>query len=112
MADITSTPMVNAIVATAKDLPDLVNKLAAADPKMAQQITGQSLIASKSPPVVALAAVVTWASAKFGLGWDSDFCTFVAFGVVFVASYVMRYFSRNPISGLFTRTKTAPTGPS
>lgn len=99
------------IVADAKNVPDLIAKAQKVDPQLAQQLTGKSLFSSRSPPGIAIAAVFTWLSTKYGFGWDSstvDMLTLVA-GVV--AAYGMRALTSAPIASLF-RTPTAPIPPS
>lgn len=108
MADITATPMVNAAVSTAKDLPDLVDKLNRIDPAMAQQITGKALIASKTPWGVVAAGAVAYISSRYGLGWSENVTDLVAGGFVLVASYGMRYLSSHPITSLFKRSTAIP----
>lgn len=108
MTDITATPAVNAVVAEAKSLPDLVDKLGALDPALAQQITGKALIASKTPWGVLAVAGVALISARFGLGWDQNTVELIAGGGVLIGAFAMRYFSSHPITSLFKRRTAAP----
>ncbi len=103
---LTATTMVNSAVAGAKDLPDLVKRLDAVDPSAAQAITGKALIASRTPWGVLATMLVTWASAKYGLGWDADTCTLVAGAGAFIGSYAMRYVTTGPIRTLVTTPTT------
>lgn len=109
---LTNTPAVNAAVNGARDLPDLVNKLSAVDPALAQQITGKALIASKSVYGTVIAAGLTWAVTKYGLNWDANLVDAVSGVVVLVASAVLRKFSTVPITSFFVSRKTAPPATS
>lgn len=107
MAQLTSTAAVNAAVGAAKDLPDLTAKLAAIDPTLAQQITGQALVTAKGPLGVLLTTGIAYEVAKLGLGWSQGFDEAVAGAVLLAAAYVARYLTTHPISGLL-RPKVAP----
>jgi hypothetical protein len=75
---------------------------------LADQITGKSLVASKTPIVTLLVTAAAWASTKWGLGWSDAVDEAVAGFALLVASYVMRYVSTLPITGLFQK-QSAPT---
>ena len=97
------SPAVSDAVAAAKDLPDLVNKLQAADPALAQQIEGKALAASTTPIGTFLVPAVVWLASHYGLGWDATTCSWIAGGLVLIGTYVMRYVTTSPIAGIFTK---------
>lgn len=94
-------PTADEIVGQAKSLPHLIELAKAADPALAEQLTGKALIASKSVWGPAASMVVSWAVAKWGLGWDSDTCSAVAGGVALFASAAARALTSGPITGIF-----------
>jgi hypothetical protein len=95
-------------IAAAKDVPSLLAGLQAINSPLADQITGKSLVASKTPIVTLLVTAAAWASTKWGLGWSDAVDEAVAGFALLVASYVMRYVSTLPITGLFQK-QSAPT---
>lgn len=103
-----TTPAVNSAIAAAKDLPDLVQKLQTASPQLAQQIEGMPLIYSKTPVGTLAVAAVTWAAAKWGLGWDATTCDLVAGAGLLIGSYFMRWLTTSPISGWFSKGTVTP----
>lgn len=103
--------MRDALIASARNIPDLIAKAQTADPQLAEQLIGKSLFASKSPPAIALAAVLTWASTKYGLGWDSSTVDTITLVVGVVAAYGMRYLTHTPITSLVV-PPAAPPVPS
>lgn len=92
----------NAIIAQARDLPELIEKAKAVDPKLAESLTSKGLLASKSTwgPVASLA--VSWVVTKYALGWDSNTCELVSGAIVLAVSAVLRALTRSPIGGLFS----------
>jgi hypothetical protein len=97
-------PIVNAAVAEAKNLPDLVNKLNAADPALAQQLTGKSLLASKTPYGVMVSGLVAYLVGRWALGWDQQMDELVS-GIIVLAgsavgSIIMRLVTKAPITSL------------
>ena len=68
----------NADIAQARDLPALIEKAEAVDPKLAESLTSKGLPASKSTwgPVASLA--ISWVVTKYALGWDSNTCELVS----------------------------------
>ncbi len=101
-----TTPTVNSTVLSAKNLPDLVNKLQEVDPQLAEQLEGKALVSSKTPIGTFLVPAVVWVAAHYGLGWDVTICTYVAGALVLVGTYVMRYITTSPIAGLFHKGAT------
>ena len=99
----TTASKVNAAVATARDLPDMVAKISRVDPALAEQISGKSLIAAKSPWGTLAAGGVSWLVAKYGLGWDETMVNLVAGVGVLVGAYIMRMITTSPISGWFRK---------
>lgn len=91
-------------VAAAQSVPDLVNKLQAADPALAQQLEGKALLASKTPWGTLACAGVAYAAAKWGLHWDETTVDLVAGGGLVVGAYLMRAVTASPIAG-FIRHK-------
>ena len=99
------------LVRDARSVPDLIAKAKTVDPALAEQLTGKALFTSKSPPGIAIAAVIAWASTKYGFGWDEatvDMLTLVS-GVV--AAYAMRAITSAPIASLFSKP-TVPIQPT
>ncbi len=94
---------INDAVATAKNLPDLIQKAHDIDPSLAAAISGKALIASKTPWGTLLAAGVSYLAAKKGLGWDEATCELVAGAGVLVGAYLMRWISPERITGFFTK---------
>ncbi len=94
-------------ISQAKNLPQLIAFLSAADPKLADAIKGKSLIASKSPWGTLAVTVVSWAAAHWGLGWSDDTCNLVAGAGVVLGSYAMRYITRAQITGFVKPTPPA-----
>src|SRR5581483_899173 len=100
-APVARDPVVNAAVADAKSLPELVTKLNTVDPALAQSIEGKALVASRTPWGVVIGFGVAWAASKYGLGWDADLCALVSGVAVLAAGYVMRLVTAGPIRGWF-----------
>jgi hypothetical protein len=116
-----TTPTVNAAISAARDLPDLVNRLQEADPGLASQLEGTTLLASKSPLGTVIGLGVGWAVAHFGLAcsaatvavsgcWSQntiDITTGVLCVVgTAVGAYVMRMFTKTPIAGIVSKAAT------
>ena len=89
-------------IADAKDLPSLINNVSAVDPALAASLTGKALLASKSPWGSLAGGIVGWLVSHYGLGWDQATCDLVAGACVLAASYVMRYITAAPITGVVT----------
>lgn len=106
----TKATLETSAIKAAQDLPDLLAKLQAVDSPLADQITGKSLVASKTPVVTLLVTGIAWVSAKYGLGWDESTDTAIAGAALLVASYVMRFISTTPITGLFKAKPVIATG--
>jgi hypothetical protein len=98
-----ATVPVTAAISAARDLPDLVNKLQAADPQLAEQLEGKSLVASKTPLGTFVVPAVVWVSAHYALGWDATTCSMIAGALVLIGTYAMRYVTTSPIAGLFSK---------
>jgi hypothetical protein len=96
-------------IKAAQDLPDLLAKLQAVDSPLADQITGKSLVSSKTPVVTLLVTGIAWVSARYGLGWDESTDTAIAGAALLAASYAMRFVSTTPITGLFAPKSGATT---
>jgi hypothetical protein len=94
-------------IEAAKNLPDLISRASAVDPDLAAKFTGSALIASRSPWGTLAGGIVTWAVARWGLGWDQSTCDLVAGAGVLVASYLMRYVTEHPITGIFRKATVA-----
>lgn len=107
MTVLSLTPLVNAAVARAQSLPGLVAELRQIDPALAGQLTGKTLLASRSPWGTLAAGLVGYVSARYGLGFDETTTGLVAGASVLVGSYAMRLLTRQPITGIVA----APVGP-
>lgn len=103
---------VNDAIATARNLPDLIAKARVLDPGLATVLSGEALIASKTPWGVLLTAGVSYAAAKYGLGWDQTTDELVAGLGVLAGAYLMRYISPGRITGLLAKTPTSSTATS
>ena len=101
------TKAVDAAVAAAKDLPDLVHKLDKVAPDLAQQLTGKALLASKTPWGTLLTALIAYAAAKYGLGWDQSTDELVAGVGLLIGAYAMRWVTTSPISGILRKALPA-----
>lgn len=101
--------LVNKAVAAAADLPDLVNRLSAVDPALAQSFQAKALSASKSVYFPLVVGGITMLASHYALGYSSDFVQLAAGGLIVAActatSAVVRVFTRSPIGGFFTSKK-------
>ena len=104
MPTITATAAVNEAIAAAKSLPELI---AIAPPELATQLETKPLLYSKSPPAVALALILSWASTKYALGWDANTCALISGLVAMAAAYAMRAITSKPIAGIVSSPATA-----
>ena len=109
---LTATPAVNQAIAAAHDLPSLISELNAVDPALATQIEGKALIASKTPWGTLAAAVVAWAAARYGLGWDADTDALVAGLGLVAGSFAMRAITTSPIAGWFAKAPAVAPSPA
>jgi hypothetical protein len=100
-------PNRDAAIRAAQSLPELVENLRAVDPALAQQITGKTLIASKSPWGTFAVAAVAYLSSKYGLGWSEGVDELVAGGGILLGAYLMRLVTSAPIAGIFRRPPSA-----
>lgn len=104
----TQPATVNEAVAAARTLPDLVTKLNAVDPALAQQIEGKALLASKTPWGTLAATAVAYLATKYSLHWDQGTCELVAGAALLIGAYIMRAISAGgPITSLFAKATTA-----
>lgn len=106
---IVTTAAVDNAVASARSLPDLVNKVAIIDPSLADALSSKALIASKTPWGTLAGGIIMWGAAKFALGWSPEFCTLVGGAGVLIASYAMRTISSSRIGGVFSARPAAST---
>lgn len=97
MTALCATPMVNAAIARARSLPELIASL---PPSMAVQLETKPLLLSRSPPAVLLATGIAWVSTKYGLGWDDTLDSLIAGGVLLLVGYLMRMVTRQPTAGI------------
>lgn len=88
-------------VATARDLPDLIQKASALDPDLAAKFTGKSLLASKTFYGSILVIVVTEVARRYSLGWDPTTVDIVAGAIDLAALSALRAMSEHPITGWF-----------
>lgn len=110
----------NALIEDAKGLPDLIEKAKVADPQLADFLLGKSLIASKTPWGVLAGSGIGFLATHYGLAcaansvatncWTPEDINlaggFAAMAGAFIGSYIMRYVTSAPISGLFSRGTT------
>ena len=85
MPVLSSTAAVNAAIATAKSLPNLIANLYALDPALATQLESKTLLASKTPWGTLTAGVVAWVSSRY-----------------------MRALTKQPIAGVLTSPLPEP----
>ena len=115
MVTLTPTPAANAAVKAAQDVPQLIAGLNQINPGWVQQLLGKSLISTTSTPVTVVAAIIGWAVPHYGLAcgavatagcWSADTVNTVStlggLLVGAIASYVMRYRAKAPVSGILT----------
>lgn len=108
--------LINDAVKAAQDMPHLVAMLQTADPTLAQQIEGKSLVASKTPWGTLVCSAVAFFATKYGLActaavttncWSNDTVDLVgglaAMGGALVGSYIMRSITSAPITGVLTK---------
>lgn len=67
--------------------------------------TGKALIASRSPWGTFAGAGITWLVTHYGFGWDQAMSNLLAGAAVVVASYGMRYITKEPITGILEATR-------
>jgi hypothetical protein len=105
------TPLRNNLIRQARSVPDLIQKAERVDPDFATLLAGKALVSTRSPAGVAIAAVVTWAAGKYGLGWDASTVDTVTLVVLVVAAYAMRLITYAPISGIVRPAERMPVPP-
>lgn len=99
-----ASPQIDSAVRAAQSLPDLVTKLELVDPSLAARVAGQVQV----PWGRLLVGAVTYASAKWGLGWDQTVDEVVAAGALVVGGYVVSW-GRSAFAALAQRVSKAPT---
>lgn len=95
------------VVASAQSLPDLIQKASVSDPALASMFTGKALIASKTPWGTLAGGIVAYVAGRYGFQWDQATCDLVAGAGVLLASFVMRYISPLPVTGILTAATPA-----
>lgn len=108
MPTLTDTPIVNAAISQARNLPALISNLRQADPALAVQLESKPLLFAKSPPAVLLATGIAWASARYGMGWDETTCSLVSGVILTLVAYGMRYITKQPTVGIITTPAGTP----
>ena len=88
------------VVASARDLPDLIKKASVADPDLAAKFTGKALLASKTVWGTLATMAVSWAVTKYGLNWDAETSAEVSGALVMLATTLLRCISDGPITGV------------
>jgi len=73
-----------------------------------EELRGKALIASKSPWGTLAGGVIGWIVARYGLDWDTETSGIVAGLAVLGAAYVMRYFTKEPITGVLEEPEQPP----
>jgi hypothetical protein len=104
---ITVSNATNAAVKAAQDVPDLLNKLNAVDPGLAQQLNGKGLLASRTAWGAVLVPVITYLAGKY-FGWSSDTTLDVLGVLMAVGGVAARLVTKAPIAGLLTPPPPAP----
>lgn len=97
----------NKAIAAAQDVPTLIKGLQAANPALAEQLTGKPLLASRTPWGTLAVAGVSWLASRYGLGWDDTTCAVVAGAGVLAGAYAMRAITTSPIAGWFAAKPAA-----
>lgn len=107
---------------SARNFQDFLEKATAIAPDVAKQFTGKALIASKTPWGTIAGGLVAWLAAKYGLTctaavtattgcWTPETINIVSGIAVlagtFIMSYVMRYISPLPVTGILTSATPA-----
>jgi hypothetical protein len=92
--------IIDEAVAEARSLPDLINRLEQLDPALALQLTGKALIYAKTPWGALASGIIGFLVAHYSLGFDPATTNFVAGLSVLVGSYIMRYITSVPITGI------------
>ncbi len=105
MPALSATPLVNAVIARARSLPELIASL---PPGLAQQLISKPLLASRSPPAVLLATGLAWVSTRYGLGWDDNTDALIAGTVLLGVAYLMRRLTKQPIAGVVSTPPGTP----
>lgn len=100
-----ATPQTNGAVSRSSTLLELVANLRTADPALAQQIEGKSLLASRTPWGTLLAGIIAWGAAHYGLNLSPDAQVELAGLGVVIGSYAMRYVTAAPISSIVSGQK-------
>lgn len=108
MRALSDTKAVNDAIAAARGLPGLIARFRAIDPAYALQLQGKVLWRSRSPAGTLLVAVLAWASARYGFGWNADTVNLVAAAGVLAGGYAMRLLTRQPIVGLLRVPQGTP----
>jgi hypothetical protein len=97
-----SAALQNRIVADARSMPDLIAAAKAADPALAEQLTGKALLYSRTVWGTPIVMLITWGASRYGLGWDVETCSAVAGAITWCAVVALRYVTRAPIAGIVT----------
>ena len=105
MPALSATPMVNAAIARARTLPELIASL---PPSLAAQLETKPLLLSKSPPGVLIASVIAWVSTRYGIGWDDTTCSLITGVVLLLAGYALRAITRQPVAGIVSTPAGTP----
>jgi hypothetical protein len=108
MPNLTASGPVNAAIRAAQGLPSLIANLTMVDPALAQQLETKPLVASKTVWGTSLAGPISWASARYGLGWGADTSALVAGIVVTGASILFRLMTKQPIAGVLVTPAGTP----
>ena len=96
---------VDMALGVARNVPEFLASVANIAPSLPAFFAGKSLAMSKTPWVTTLAAVLTYASGKYALGWSDITVETITGVVLFVVSLGMRAITSVPITGLFTRAE-------
>jgi hypothetical protein len=96
---------VDIAVAAARNLPALLTSLATIAPSLPAFLAGKSLVAARTPYVTVLVTILTYASTRYGLGWDDTTVNTITGIVLFAVSLGMRCITSTPVTGFFSRAK-------
>jgi hypothetical protein len=94
------TDLKSRMIENARSLPHLISMAREASPSFAAQLQPKALVASKTVWGTILLPLLTFVSAKYGLGWDDDTCTTIAGLVVAGCAVVFRWMTKGPIGGV------------
>lgn len=107
------TPAVNAAIAHARSLPDLIGGLQRINPELVAQLETKPLLASRTVWGTLATYAVVWLAGHYGLDWDAGTCGLVAGSCMWLATLALRWITKGPVAGLLrTPAGTPPDVPA